>query len=159
MSKEVATVGAEGSAIAKVDEFFRDVRIETDEDPLEVQARIMAQILDAPTIDDAFNLGGAMSAEDLLDVPLRIESVKWQKSSYEQGFVYFAVAFGERLDEAAPVVFTTGAGNIVALLRRAEVNGEFPIQFKMRRKEKATEAGYFPIVFERLTPTAPVSAA
>lgn len=150
MVKDLATREETETAVARVDSFFADVQTVESIDPIEVQARIMAQILDAPTLDEAFTVGDALGAEDLLDVPLEITSVRWQRSAFEQGFRYFAIAYGQRFDEGLPIVFTTGAGNIVALLRRCELNGEFPVKFKMMRKDRATEAGYFPIVFARI---------
>jgi hypothetical protein len=147
-SKEVAT--PQGSAVEKVDAFFADIDLNEGEDPIEVQARIMAQILDAPTLDDAFNSGDTLSAEDLIDVPLEIDRVSWQRSSYKAGLQYFAVAFGQRLDEGLPVIFTTGAGNIVALLRRCQLHDEFPVQFKMVRAEQESEDGNRPIRFTRI---------
>lgn len=157
MGKDLATQGGTPTAMEKVEAFFADIRPDEAEDPIEVQARIMAQILDAPTLDEAFTVGDALSAEDLLDVPLEIQSVRWAKSAYEGGINYFAVAFGNRFDSGLPIVFTTGAGNIVALLRRCELHNEFPVRFRMIRKDRATEAGYFPIVFARIGP-GPIAA-
>jgi hypothetical protein len=147
--KEVAT--PQGSAIEKVDAFFADIDLSEGEDPLEVQARIMAQILDAPTLDDAFSSGETLSAEDLIGVPLEVDRVSWQKSSYKQGLQYFAVAFAQRLDEGVPIIFTTGAGNIMALLRRCQLHDEFPVAFKMIRAEGESEDGNRPIRFARIS--------
>lgn len=132
----------EAGPIARVDEFFAGLGEDRLEDPLEIQARIMAEILEAPTLDEAFDVGKATPMESLFGVPLEVDAVKWQRSRYKEGFRYFAVCFGIRLDDSSRIVATTSAGNVVAFLRRAELRGELPVRFGVRARDAASEEGF-----------------
>lgn len=118
------------------------------EDSDEAMLGMIAQILDAPTIEDVMNPQSAEGVRDNLDRPFRVERFAFSSSEYEEGSPWFMIIFGKFLDSGDDVVFTTGGIRIMAQLMRAMELGALPVEVIARKAKRATRRGFFPLHLE-----------
>lgn len=117
--------------------------IETDTS--QVSKEIMRTILEAETIEDVLSVNpGTKPSDDLLNVPLRFLDFRLMPSRFEDTTVYMAVecvynATGEKF------VLSTSSANVMAQIARAKWLGKMPFVAQIKRAEKATAAGYYPL--------------
>lgn len=84
------------------------------EDPVEVQRRIVEQILEADNVDDILgNKALTTSGSDMLGVPFTLHAVQIMRSGMKGGLGVFAVLDIE-LEDGKELKLTTGAGNVMA---------------------------------------------
>ena len=115
-----------------------------------VSADIAARILSADSAEAVLAPQTTTPADDLIDVPLRIEGVKWLGSTFQEGPAVYAVvsAVDLRPGQAGAVTVTTGAQTALAQLFRLAQLDAFPVLVRFVRAPKATAAGYYPVWLE-----------
>lgn len=114
--------------------------------PAEDSARaIMARILAAPDIESVLRQGRAVGAEEILEVPLTIDGVRWSRSSYADGPNVFAIIDAIREDTHERVVVSCGSVNVMSQLWRVWIEQAWPIRARVVRSSKPSESGFYPL--------------
>lgn len=124
-------------------------RVEVVEDPQQISREILMQLLGAETDEELEQFGNAQGWGELEGVPVRIKGFTWRPSAYEEGAAVFVVVQGERLDTGEPVVLTCGGLNVMAQLANMARRGTLVGAIReIRRVDKATRQGYFPLYLQ-----------
>lgn len=119
-----------------------DGKLPVMDDPEAVAREIAYRILDAADADELFEQATATSARDVLNVPLRIKSVRWQESRYEgEGPKVYALIDAERGDNGDSELITCGSRNVMAQLYRAGQLGMLPMDNFVKLVENETARG------------------
>lgn len=115
-----------------------------DADVQQSQAGIVARILAATDTSKVLDMGEPMKAEELEQVALEVNGVRWMKSALEGGAGVYAVVDAVRLDQDEPVKITTGSVNVMAQLLKLQTMGAFPQKVKIVKAGRPTKSGYYP---------------
>ena len=107
--------------------------------------RIVLAILQAASWDELSDPWNAEKTAALADVDLAMHTITRHVSSYTEGMGVFLVVHCKRLDTDEECVFATGSVSIVAQLVRAYALGAFPIYGQIKRSDKPTAKGYYPM--------------
>lgn len=116
-------------------------------------AEIIAQVLTADSVEEVLGDVKAVGLKEMMDEPLTIHAVKYNRSDYEDGSPYYAVMDIERhkIGWRGPV--TSGAQTILAQLARAAQLGELPMTCVcVWATRKATKKGHRPIKLAAVPP-------
>lgn len=105
---------------------------------------IVRQILAATSWDDLDAPWEGIKGEELVGVPLKIESAQVYPSDFADGLGVYLRVDAFRLDTGEKVNFSTGSVSIVAQIVKAYVEGWLPLFGKIVQSERPTEKGYFP---------------
>ncbi len=146
-----------GSALVKsteqqLAEFFDYANSLTAEDDDQVQERILASILAANTAQDILRAGDAIPADDLINVPLMVRNIRVSDSTYEDGMDIYLHVEATKLGSDEQVTFAAGARDIVVKLIAMHMRHLLPVPCVIRKKEKATKAGFFPLFLRVIPP-------
>lgn len=131
-------------------------------DPEEAALAIVRRILKAESVEDVLKMASARGADEVMDKPIIVTAVKFQKSAFEQGSPIFGVIRYKELNtetgetpDGDPDVFTCGGSNVMAQLARLQQlvgvsdpnEGTFkqPIPCKLIRAERPTGRGFYPL--------------
>lgn len=121
-------------------------KMETDADQVSID--IIARILEASDAAGVLGREEAAHARDVLDVPLMLRDVRFNRSTFEDS----TTAFYSLLDcvnvDGEPVLVTCGAKNVIAQAWRLKDLGALPIAVVLREAPKETAAGYKPMWLE-----------
>ena len=126
-----------------------------EQDPEEAARAIVARLLSAENEDELFGSRGAVHAEDVLNVPLTIRTVKWQRSSFENGASIYAVL--EVVDDNGEAfVVTCGSRNVMAVVLWLDTHGKLPTAYQVEivRADRASAGGFYPMWLERVSTAA-----
>lgn len=147
-SKEVANV--EQFSSQAVRQQFADMALLLPAAPAVEDAadRIVAQILAATTWTELDKPWSGEQAEALCDVPLRISAAYAMPSDFKDGLGVYLRVEALRVDTGEIISFSVGSVNIVAQLVRAHVSGWLPLFATIRKSERASSNGYFPMHLE-----------
>jgi hypothetical protein len=109
-------------------------------------ADIIAQVLQADSVDEVLADVDALHWHDFLDVPVTVYACKWQRSEYEKGMPFYVVVDGQRHDTGVRAPITIGAQTVIAqLVRLAQLNA-FPCTVTLTyATDKPTKSGYRPL--------------
>lgn len=118
------------------------------EDPEQVQARILRNLMTAQTAQDVLGSGGVTPAADLIGVPLLIQGIRASNSDYEAGPDMYLHVDARIVANGDPVTFSTGARDCLLKLVRLDQLGAFPVEVVMRKASKPTKDGFYPIFLE-----------
>lgn len=117
------------------------------DDPAQIQAEIIEQLLAAESDAELESVGNATGWRDLLGVPVEIHGFRWRPSAFEEGSgpsVFFVVS-ATRLDTGEQVVLTTGSANVLAQLCNMARRGTLVGAVRMAKAaEKPTKSGFTP---------------
>lgn len=108
------------------------------------QAGIVARILGAEGADKVLDMGEPTKAEELEQVPLLVNGVSWQRSTFEEGPGVYAVIDAVREDQNEPLKVTCGSVNVMTQLLKLQTMGAFPQKVKIVKSSKPTASGYYP---------------
>lgn len=108
------------------------------------QAGIVARILGAEGADKVLDMGEPTKAEELEQVPLLVNGVSWQRSTFEEGPGVYAVIDAVREDRNEPLKVTCGSVNVMTQLLKLQTMGAFPQKVKIVKSSKPTASGYYP---------------
>jgi hypothetical protein len=109
-------------------------------------ADIIAQVLQADSVDEVLADVEALAWSSILNVPVTVYGCKWQRSEYEAGMPFYVVADGLRGDTNWRGPITIGAQTVIAqLVRLAQLNA-FPVTVVLTHATKTpTRSGYMPL--------------
>lgn len=124
---------------------FEGSDVELVDDPVEAQKEILRRILSAETPDELLNVAGAQSWSDLLGVPIEVHEVSLRRSAYDEGSRVYAIVAGTRMDDGSAVTLSIGGVNVLGQLMQAARKGWLPMTFALRRADKPTAAGFYPL--------------
>lgn len=113
---------------------------------------IIEKVLAFESADDilAGNVGGVLSSDSLIGVPLELFDVHWNQSDFNDGmFDYYAVVDAVKLETGEKIVFSISATTAMAQLFKLEDGGHFPQRVMIVRSDKQTRNGYYPKWFTR----------
>ncbi len=139
--QDLATQGGELSPVREA------LRLKLAQDMLgsnDAMETIATELMNAETVEDVLDAGGTLSAEEIFDVPIRIERFELRKSADEySGSEAFAVIYAVALESndvvtrGELIVVTCGGYNVIAaLLRIGQLNG-FPVECAFKAAGKA----------------------
>jgi len=107
----------------------------------EVASMQVDKILSATTDQEIWDADekGTSNGQDMTDVELLVQEVKYAKTSeeYDADLGVYAIISAIRLDTGEEVVIATGAALVIAKLRAMEARGKFPLECVIR----GTKAG------------------
>lgn len=114
---------------------------ETFDNGSDIAADVIARILESETLDDAFKAqdAGLKNGKDYVDVEITIQDFTVRKSDAKYMDksvlgVYVRVD-GVNLENGETVQFFTGAPNVVALLYKARLTDDLPLDCVIKSKE------------------------
>lgn len=133
-------------------------RIEVVDDPEQMSREIFEQILGAESNEELNQLGQATGWRDLEGKTVKLgANFRWRPSSYEEGAPYFLIVPVElvlpdgRLERKT---LTTGSLNVLAqLMNMAARNTYAGTLVRLKRAEKPSSRGYYPLWLEVITPS------
>lgn len=109
-------------------------------------ADIIAQVLQADSVDEVLADIDAMHWHDFLDVPVTVYGCKWQRSDFEAGMPFYVVVDGLRHDTNYRGPITIGAQTVIAQLVRLAQLKAFPVTLRLTHAtDKPTRGGYMPL--------------
>jgi hypothetical protein len=117
-------------------------------DPEESTRAILARILAADTAEQVLATRDVVHAKDILGEPLLIDTIKWQRSDYQQGSSCYVVMSGKRLQDESPVTVTCGGRNVMMQLLKLQHIGALPARMRITQAAKQTANGYLPLWLE-----------
>lgn len=106
---------------------------------------IVGRVLDAETVDDVLADDSAIGADEILNVPIQVWSVKVNESDVQGALPFYCVIEGVRQDTGENVVVTCGSVKVCTQLMKLDRMKAFPVVVKIVKKDKATLAGYYPL--------------
>lgn len=111
---------------------------------------IAARILRAESVDEVFEQGGATPALEVIDVPLIVNGLRWNRSDYEgEGAKVYALIDATRADSGEELTITCGSRNVMAQLYRLDQLGALNTPVKIVRAERETARGFRPMWLAR----------
>lgn len=114
----------------------------------DVWGSITESILNATSIEELDAPWRTEGLRDLVNVPIRIESLRRRESDYTQGLDQYLIITATNLDTGEKVTVTTGSVSIVLQLVQAFRLKALPLEVIPRESEKPTESGYRPMHLE-----------
>lgn len=117
-------------------------------DPEDAARSIVARILMADSAEDVLAVSKVTHAKDILQMPIEIHSVKWQRGGFEEGANCYAVIAATLLQDDERVTVTCGGVNVMTQLVKLGIIGAYPIHARIVQSAKPTAKGYFPLWLE-----------
>jgi hypothetical protein len=148
----VAVKGNELEVIQSPDEAIEALRGKVTvkiEDPAEIQRQMMERILDSENVEDILGRNAATHAQDMLDRPLMLNSVRYLRSKFKDGLPVFAVMEVTDGETGQPHAVTCSAQNVMTQAAMLWKLDALPIGVVIRRAEEPTANGYYPLWLER----------
>lgn len=149
-TQQVAVPSAE-DPIKQLLDYARANMMDEDEDTDEVYARMAAQLMAATTADEVIDAQDSTKAENILGIPIWCTDVKVRESDEEfaEGLGYFAIVKGIRSDKREECTVSCGGWSVVMELIRIHMLGELPYMIVLRKKDRKTKRGYYPLYVGR----------
>lgn len=120
-----------------------------EDDPEIAWARIITQIFRADTVDDVLASIDATGLTALLDKPIKVLDIDFQRSDYEVGSPYYLVMKCINIATGENMMVTCGAKRIIAQAVKLKVMGALPVDIIARKSQRATKNGFFPLRLEK----------
>lgn len=117
-------------------------------DPEDTIRSIMARILSATTTEGILSGHLVTHAQQILDVPLQVSGVKWQRSRQDGGSTCYAVISATNVDTEEKLTITCGGRNVMTQLLAFHVHQLYPVRCRITQARKPTENGYYPLWLE-----------
>lgn len=117
-------------------------------DPEEGARAIVARILSAESADDVLSISSVTHAQEILQVPLEIFRVKWQRGTFEEGTTCYVVLSAVVIETGERVTITCGGTNVMVQLVKMGIIGAFPFKARITKSIKATARGFYPLWLE-----------
>jgi hypothetical protein len=119
------------------------------EDPAEIQRQMMERILESDNVEDILGRNAATHAQDMLDRPLMLNSVRYMRSKYKDGIPVFAVLEVTDGETGTEHAVTCSAQNVMTQAAMLWKLDALPIGVVIRRAEDPTANGFYPLWLER----------
>lgn len=107
--------------------------------------RILKSILSATSWDALNDPWSGEPSAAMVGVELMIGSITRHVSTYSEGLGVFLVLHGKRMDDNSEFAFACGSLSVVAQLVRAYALAAFPLFATLRKSDKPTKRGYYPM--------------
>lgn len=117
-------------------------------DPEETSRAIMARILAADSAFEVLSGHRVVHAQDIMETPIKIHAVKWQRSTLEGPTACYAVIDAQRLDEEGHITVTTSGRNVMVQLLKLQHGGYLPVVARISQSTNPTARGYRPLWLE-----------
>lgn len=125
----------------------------------DTRQRIVAGILGATDIDAVFAMWEDKEAENKVDRPMRIDDVAFDESTYNNSIGWYALVFAHEISTGEEWQFSIGAENVVTqLIALANLNS-LPVDVVIKKSERPTREGYYPLHLERIRGKATATSA
>lgn len=105
---------------------------------------IVAQIMNASSVEDLDSAWDTVEAEELLGVKQIITNARYAMSDYEDGLGIFLVIDAINVATGEAFIWTTGSVSVVAQIVKAHHAGWFPLACILQQAKKPTKDGNFP---------------
>lgn len=143
-------VGIPGNADEAMQLFRDHVSTLTAVEDVDVQAKVLQAVLAATTAEDILRAGEALPAEQLLNIPIRVEGIRASESGFVDGADYYLHVDATIIGNGDKVTFSTGSSDVVMKLVAFSMRGLFPVDCRIERAAKATANGFFPLFLRAL---------
>lgn len=111
--------------------------------PEDVEREIFERMLNAESVEELFGSTSVLKWGDNLNVPVLVESVKFNGSDFKDGLGLYAVVTGKMAGKT--VNLSLGARTPLVQLLIARERGWLPYRVMLEKAARPTEAGYFPL--------------
>lgn len=150
VSQETATLPVK--AADRVSQAVAEMRRESSD----VSDQIMANILNADSVDDVFDMAGGeagtlIASEARYGTPLRVQSVTLNESRFSEGPPAYCVLEAENLGTGATEMIGCGASNVVAAMIKLHQLNAFPVDVVIFESVKQTANGYNVVLMRKAT--------
>lgn len=132
-------------ASTEVVEFLAKLKQEQEADPAQVQLAIVERILSSQTVEEVFAESDVYHAQDLVDQPLIVNGVRFNRSDFDGVLAGYALMECADPDGGPDFLVSCGAVSVMAQLYRLGQLGAFPMPLFIQRAAKPTKAGYWPL--------------
>lgn len=116
----------------------------------DIQANILADYLNAASLDDLLAQGTTVAAQDVLGLPITVTGVKWNESKVKNGPPVYAVITA--VGDGKPLTITCGSMNVMTQLYKAADAGWLPFDGVIDELAYETQQGYRPMFFRAAVP-------
>lgn len=106
---------------------------------------IVEQIFSADTPEEVLADSEGVGADEMRDIPLRLESVRFERSTIEAGEPFYAVMMCVDSRTGKTVVVTCGAMRVVAQIMKLVQLNALPANIVIKRSKNPTRKGYWPL--------------
>lgn len=127
-----------GAVLGKVD-------VELYDDPEQAAVAIAQEILNSQSAQDVLRSRETVPAAELLDIPIEVTTVRFNRSDFDQGPSLYALMRAIILETGEVVIVTCGGRNVLAQLYRLCQLEALPTRVRITRAKRATSAGYNPL--------------
>ena len=118
-----------------------------DEDPEAATEAMIAQIMDAMTVEDVLGTG-VTGLQSILNKPIYIDRVELRESDFTEGLGAYAVMHC-RNDDLEKMIVTTGSFSVIAALVKFQALNAYPVRCMAVQSAKPTKSGYYPLSLAR----------
>lgn len=147
MSTELVVRDDPGVVAALVDgKALPEARVE---DPQLIAAEITNRILQAGDVDAIFAVSDSTPMQELLDLGLEVQDVRFNASAFKDGPPVYAVITATRLDDGNTVTTTCGGRSIMAALYRMWQLDAFPQKIKVVKSARPNADGNHTLILKR----------
>lgn len=108
-------------------------------------ASLLESILNAVSVEDLDKPFAEKDQDHLIGMDQVVESISKSGSDFADGLGVFLVVKAVVEDTAETITWTTGSMSVVAQLVRAYALDAFPLRCKLRRSDKPTKSGFYPL--------------
>lgn len=148
---------AEGRVVDRTGDMGLAQYLERDDYDDEAQAEsgyrsIIEQIMTSETMEEVLTPPEAISARDVVGVPLVISAFHVNQSEYDVGSPYYLSMQATRGDTGESVVINTGNQRIMAQLIRLDQLNSLPAECYIRQSKRPNRHGSFPLSLDSRPP-------
>lgn len=113
-------------------------------DPEEVQWEVAERLALAQSPEELFGDTGPLGLRNHLGLPFYVTNVRYMPGSYEGGAGFYALINAVDATNDAPLVFTSGAMNVLIQLARAQKMGWLDRPVMAQQSDQPTANGFRP---------------
>lgn len=154
MTDKTEGTAAPPAVIADMDneltEFFDHAASLESEDEEVVQRRILENLLRATKPEDVLRAGETMPSSEVLGIPLQVDAIRASESGYDEGPGRYLHVDATIIGNGDRITFSCGAQDVVLKLVRLHQKGWLPVRCVLRKAEKPTKAGFYPVFLRML---------
>lgn len=147
-ASEVSIVQRDPLVPAAVEKYERRIFELSVDDPAQIINQMLDRILQASSAEEILGQPEVEHAAEMIHKPFKMTGVRWLRSAFTDGPAVYAIIDGVLLEDGEQVAITCGASNVMAMAYRLDELGMIPCDVVIRRSEKATTGGFYPMWLE-----------
>lgn len=120
----------------------------------DVALEIVNDILTAETADAILGDADVMHAEEIIDVPVTVHAVKWQRSGVGAGLPFYALMTISHVGKDDTKLCSCSATNVMAQLWQLQRIGLLPVDVRLVTSKRPTADGFYPMRLVNVSPDA-----